>query len=479
MTVSRTPDRADGELVTVGIVEQGRPRLIPARRDADGHLWREDRRRRQVAPDAIAVVLPGRLSDDALDAARHAVSEPSVAALAARLREVAGDGTFTVQEAVAAEQATGTAALEVWLMLWEHPEWFARAGRTSFRVRSERERAAERERIARRQAEESRLHDAEQALRRLRAGEDSLETVLGQQTDIHEVAETLLDPGYESTLSESLRKRIGQLLEQQYQHDGAAWPFGHYLATALGHRDPWLVGNPLLNRHRRWLEQAGQEPLPEFSGDPIEPWTELVAVDDGGTTERDDAIGFATIDGQTIIEVAVAWLAETIPEHWDEALAAIATTIYLPTQDVPLLPPGAGAQRHSLSPDEARPALLLRWKISDRGQASLLHAEVGHLRLARTCDYEGAADVFGSTWPQAEQVAGLLLDRRSEQGAGDVEIADVMVEVRDGHPVALRRVEPWTGARHVVRELMILTNTTIAERLAARRLPAPFRGLER
>lgn len=100
----------------------------------------------------------------------------------------------------------------------------------------------------------------------------------------------------------------------------------------------------------------------------------------------------------------------------------------------------------------------------------------GQVTLAGATSYaEVDAGRGPSFWPLLEDLAARMADERHARGADRIEQPEARVMVEGGLPGELVRQTPWVGGRAVIRELMILANALIADRLARASLPAPFR----
>lgn len=394
-----------------------------------------------------------------------------------------GDRQFSVAEAIEGLAMRPQQSGALWLAMWRAPEYIARTGRGSFRARSAAEHATEALRLAERRQEEAMLAKLEHDWAAFERGGRTLADLVLSQPEVEAVARGICQGTPSERPSERARVRIEKVLLAAHAAEGAAWPLGYALAAALSEGDPWQNGDPRLVAQQRWLRQGAGRQIP-FTGQQLQPRTELWAIDDYNTADRDDAIGVCRDGDRFILQVAIADLtagvAITAP-NLNQA-ARLATTVYLPTGNIPMLPAEIGAASHSLSANDSRPVLLLTLELAASDGAWLAEPKLqrGLLRLSGVAAYDDidAGSVTPAGWADAVNVASLLQLSRQAAGAEDIKLADITIDVRDGHPIAFRRFEPWRGARLVVREAMIAANYAFAHLLKQARLPAPFRSIQ-
>lgn len=398
------------------------------------------------------------------------------------LAQQLGETNFHAQTATATLGMTAEHAGAIWLMLWQAPAYFARKGRAEFRARSAAEHAVESARLAQRLLEERTLAAMEEKLERMRAKACDFAELVGATPVGEAVARTLAFGEPPPELDERTKARIEKILAAGYELEGSPWPYTYNLAAALGSVDPWANGEPRLAMHRRWLNEFGSSVSLQHL-EPLTPQTELWAIDDEETIDRDDAIGVCR-DGDTfVVEIAIADVTAgqaLAPEIMAQA-ATMSTTLYLPTTHIPMLPAQFGSACHSLSADAMRPVFLLRLRIDAATGAWRHEPELsrGMLKLTGVAAYVqlDAGQKNFSGWTDALDLAAVLYQRRLAAGADDLRIADIAIDICDGHPTGFRRFEPWHGARYVVREAMILANHAFATLLWRRQLPAPYRSI--
>lgn len=456
-----------------GLVEDVDARYVYVRREGRRVALRHD--------DVAASAGSGRPEAVATAARRQAAAIDPARLHSAAL--AAGGARMTVAELlVAAGLDPRVDAAGGWICLWDHPDLFAREGRVHFRPRPPAEVAEAAARVARRRAEEAMLAELAADERRLETGEWGLEDWALARPHVNDVL-TAIACGRElpAEITDQVRRRIEHRLDVLHAASGSRWPRQRTAALGLGLRDPWRDGLPRLARHQAWLAAQVDAPPPLDAGPELTTRTALWAIDAATTEDRDDAVGaVADGPGQILVEVAIADVTAGFGRRrdWDGPLAAVATTTYLPTAVVPMVPPAWGARAHSLDGGTSRPVFLLRVRLdrstgTPSGAPELLR---GRVTLTGATSYaEVDAGRGPSFWPLLEELATRMADERRARGADRIEQPEAWVVVENGLPGRLVRQKPWVGARAVIRELMILANAMIADRLARASLPAPYR----
>ncbi|XP_060085037.1 exoribonuclease 2-like [Ylistrum balloti] len=393
--------------------------------------------------------------------------------------------TFTVADAAKQLGVSGLELAVLWQHLWLAPECFARVGRTKFRLRTPQEREAEKQRLQQRRQEESLLQTYEQFRVRQAEGKlDRQEILQAPEPEWRSIMRYLAYGEPIEDLSEHTIARMVKFFHVVYESQNSPWPESYMWAQELGEVDAWQHGDPLLQKHQQWLDSCVNDKVDPVSVTTLQPQTALWAIDDAGTQDRDDAFGVLEVPGEFIVEIAIAdvsgnsFLTKQNLDH----LATVATSTYLPTATIPLLPPHLGMNYHSLSEAQARPVKLIRFRIDSNSGSwkSPPELESGLLKLAGTASYAQIDTQKNQphTWATAKQLAELLYQTRRNNGAGDIRRPDVSINVESGYPTGFVRREPWKGARAVVRELMILANTGFAYLLKQAKIAAPFRTMD-
>jgi len=371
-----------------------------------------------------------------------------------------------------------------WIALWNHPEYFARSGRTTFRVRSPEEREREAERLKEKKREEELLGLLEKEGDLLKREEIPFHIWFSRNEEFQVLLYEEFFGRASSGKLPRLRERFRHFIEDLYSASKVRWPIFYFLGNRLGFLDPWAESHPRVFLHHRRI--ARWDPPPALRpGNPLDPVGELVSVDDESTLDRDDAFAFLLLSrDELIVDVAIADLGEGVAlwDHYLDELADLGTSVYLPTRTIHLLPETWGVRRHSLDEGTDRPLFLVRLRLRSDGTISAPPQILrGWGRISRQFSYE----TFDRIIEESEefqilyQTAMALKERRYARGADIIDHPEATVIVKNNQPVELKIVPQGVGARGLIRELMILANMSFALFARERNLVIPYRVQEK
>jgi ribonuclease R len=197
-----------------------------------------------------------------------------------------------------------------------------------------------------------------------------------------------------------------------------------------------------------------------------------------------------------------AWIAIADVSHYvrpgtalDAAALARGSSVYLPDRALPMLPRALSSNLCSLLPGVVRLCLCAVIDLDPTGTVTSYRLVEGFMRSAAKLTYPGVARALGFTpeperSPEAEamrddlrvmwDLARILRARRLRRGALDLDLpeAHVVLDPETGTPldVEKRARDPGVAkAYHLIEELMLLANETVARFLVERDAPAVFR----
>lgn len=204
-------------------------------------------------------------------------------------------------------------------------------------------------------------------------------------------------------------------------------------------------------------------------------------IDGNFTTDFDDALSFEPDgNGGGTVGVHITDAGAIMPFEGpleDEARLR-ATSLYLPDDRLPMLPPRLSEDQLSLRQGELRPALSVLARLDNEGRLIDYRLERSLLKVHRRLTYDEADGMLESD----PRLAGLhaichaLRRRRGEGGAYFLPLPEVLVGVDPGtKEVWVRRVDRNGPSRELVAETAILGNWLFALFLADSGAPALFR----
>ncbi len=206
----------------------------------------------------------------------------------------------------------------------------------------------------------------------------------------------------------------------------------------------------------------------------------LITIDGQSTQDYDDAISLETTEngyrlGIHIIDVG-AYIKDGDPI--DTAARHRASSIYMPDDKLPMIPPSLSEDLCSLKEGQIRP-----------GISTLVHMN----RFFEVLDYEIVSSVINvhqqMSYSEANllngkndpitslyKMATLLREKRLKSGAIQITLPEVNVWLDENREIHYAKVDRENPSRMLVSEMMILANALMAEFLSANDMPAVFRS---
>ena len=224
----------------------------------------------------------------------------------------------------------------------------------------------------------------------------------------------------------------------------------------------------------------------------------LPTIDPEDARDHDDAVwAIQNPDGSYKAWVAIADVSHYVRPGTQLNAAALSrgTSIYLPDRALPMLPRALSSNLCSLLPDVIRLCLCVEIDLDPTAHVTGYRVIEGYMKSAAKLTYPGVARALGFTpnpprSPEAEALRGelqvmwdlarLLRSRRMRRGALDLDLpeAKVTLDAETGVPLAVQKRAHDPGvakAYHLIEELMLLANETVARFLVERDVPAVFR----
>jgi ribonuclease R len=224
----------------------------------------------------------------------------------------------------------------------------------------------------------------------------------------------------------------------------------------------------------------------------------LPTIDPEDARDHDDAV-WVTRDDEGNYK---AWIAIADVSHYvrpgtelDASALARGCSIYLPDRAIPMLPRALSSNLCSLLPGVVRLCLALEVDLDATGEITRYRLVEGFMRSIAKLTYPGVARALGFSTepaesPEAEALKGglevawdlakILRGKRMRRGALDFELpeAKVVLDPATKAPIDVvkRAQDPGvTKAYHLVEELMLLANETVARFTVDRGAPTIFR----
>jgi ribonuclease R len=224
----------------------------------------------------------------------------------------------------------------------------------------------------------------------------------------------------------------------------------------------------------------------------------LPTIDPEDARDHDDAVWVEQRPDGTY----QAWIAIADVSHYvqpgtalDDAALSRGNSIYLPDRAIPMLPRALSSNLCSLLPDVVRLCLCVEVELDPTAAVTSSRVVEGYMRSAAKLTYPGVARALGFTEapppsPEAEamrehlkvmwDLSRLLRARRMRRGALDFDLpeAKVVLDPESGLALDVQKRSHDPGvvkAYHLIEELMLLANETVARFLVERDVPTVFR----
>ncbi|MCB2186188.1 MAG: RNB domain-containing ribonuclease [Deltaproteobacteria bacterium] len=222
---------------------------------------------------------------------------------------------------------------------------------------------------------------------------------------------------------------------------------------------------------------AGLDP-----NDGREDLTELYTftIDGAFTTDFDDALSFEpTADGGGVLGVHITDAAELIRPGslLDREALNRGSSLYLPDDRIPMLPPRLSEDALSLRQGELRPAFSTLARLDAAGDLVDYRLVRSRIQVKRRLTYDETDHLLESD----PHLGGLytmceaLKKKRQAAGAYFLPLPEVLVGVDEEGQVWVRRVDREGPSREMVAETAILANWLMASFLESQGVPALFR----
>jgi exoribonuclease-2 len=198
------------------------------------------------------------------------------------------------------------------------------------------------------------------------------------------------------------------------------------------------------------------------------------------TLDFDDAVSIQDFGDHYLIGVHIVDVAHHVAkgDPVDEEALRRGSSIYMPDQKIPMLPPVMAEGLCSLKAGELRPAISTLIKVNPVGDilAYDVLASVVRIRHQRTYYDVNLMSETDADIIRLKEVAIRFRERRLDQGAVQISLPDVNIWLNGNGQVGVSKINRESPARMLVTELMIMANWLTARFLRDNGMPAIFRS---
>lgn len=205
-----------------------------------------------------------------------------------------------------------------------------------------------------------------------------------------------------------------------------------------------------------------------------------ITIDGEATLDFDDALTIEPKEDHFRLDVHIADVAEVVRRDSavDRDARERGTSIYMPDQKIPMIPPGLAEGLCSLKAGEIRPTITTSIRI--RKDGTILGHEIfpSCIKVTDQLTYTSVNEMVDDQPDIAAltRIARAFRDRRLDDGAMHIALPEVNLWFDDNNELVFNRVAREGTSRMLVAELMIMANWLMARFLSERRLPAVFRS---
>jgi exoribonuclease-2 len=212
---------------------------------------------------------------------------------------------------------------------------------------------------------------------------------------------------------------------------------------------------------------------PETADSPIPAFT----IDDEDTRDYDDAFSLEKSATGYRLGIHISDVASRLPQGGELFLETQrrVSSLYLPGQTIPMLPPELSSDVFSLRKDEPRPVVSLYLDLTPELKIDSWDFRSGQVEVSDNFSYR-QADARINAWPfnLLSQFCGELNRQRGGEAPNGRDRYYWQIKVA-GDGIAMKRQDLNSPARLIVEELMVLYNRSLAER--ANSQPMIFRNV--
>lgn len=222
--------------------------------------------------------------------------------------------------------------------------------------------------------------------------------------------------------------------------------------------------------------------LPRYPQDMDFTYLHPLTIDSEYTRDIDDALTIEFLGGGNYrIGIHIADVATFIDPHcriFEEAKLR-ATSIYLPDQRIPMIPPALSEGICSLLVGEKRRSLSILVQIDREGRILEYQILPTFIQVDRRLSYEKADELLEEGDEELvalEKIAQMLCRQRESQGAIFIPRPERVIRVNREKEVVIQKRDRESPSQRMVAEFMILANRLAALYVREKGIPAIFRG---
>ncbi len=207
----------------------------------------------------------------------------------------------------------------------------------------------------------------------------------------------------------------------------------------------------------------------------------LITIDGQSTLDYDDALSLQkNEDGGYLLGIHIIDVGFYIKHDdvIDRDARSRASSIYMPDDKIPMLPPNLSEDLCSLREGETRPGISTLVRLNRFFEIIDYEVTPSIIKVHHQMTYTEANMLNGEDDPitTLHKIATVLREKRMKAGAVQITLPEVNLWVEENGEIGISRIDRENPSRMLVSEMMILANTLMAEFIAAHDTPAVFRS---
>jgi len=222
-------------------------------------------------------------------------------------------------------------------------------------------------------------------------------------------------------------------------------------------------GSPSLNQGRRDLTDL-----------------QMITIDGQATLDFDDALSIQEKEDHYLLGVHIADVSQFIEKDslLDREAILRGSSIYMPDQKIPMLPPSLAEGRCSLRAGELRPAISTLIKLNLAGDIVGYDVFPSTIRVTDQLTYYEVNTVADESREIfiLHQIAQRFRRKRLAGGAVQITLPEINIWIDENGDLQVTKTNRESPGRLLVSEIMIMANWLMAKFLQSNDLPAIFRS---
>jgi exoribonuclease-2 len=206
-----------------------------------------------------------------------------------------------------------------------------------------------------------------------------------------------------------------------------------------------------------------------------------LTIDSEFTRDIDDGLSLERVGEEVEVGIHITDVATFLNGHneiFQEAMTR-ATSIYLPDQRIPMIPPALSEGACSLIVGEKRRALSFLVRFDGEGKMRSYRILPSIIQVERRLSYEQVDQLLEEMDEELtllRRISDRLGQRRMEMGAFFIPRPERVIRVNRDREIILYRRDRESPSQKMVSEFMILANSLAAQFLKEKEIPAVYRG---